>query len=130
MPDQEKGSMLVSVTTLRGTFPIEGAVVTVFTGDYKEGEEIAKYITDQSGRTEKIMLDAKNKILSETAGNGIPYNTYNIYTSADGYGGQFNMNIPVFSGVTSLQDVDLVPLSALGEDASPKVVEETPKFTL
>ena len=130
MPEQEKGALLVNVTTLRGTFPIEGAVVTVFTGEYKEGEEIAKFVTDNSGRTEEIMLDAKNKILSETAGNGIPYTTYNIYTAADGFVGQYNMNIPIFSGVTSLQNVDLILESAAGDNTAPRVVEETPKFTL
>lgn len=130
MPEQEKGALLVNVTTLRGTFPIEGAVVTVFTGDYEEEREIAKFVTDNSGRTEKIILDAKNKILSETAGNGIPYTTYNIYTAADGFVGQYNMNIPVFSGVTSLQNVDLILKSAAGDNTTPRVVEETPKFTL
>ena len=56
--------------------------------------------------------------------------TYNIYTSADGYVGQFNMDIPVFSGVTSLQSVDLILQSAAGDNTTPKVVEEAPQFTL
>lgn len=131
MPDiEEKGALLVNVTTLRGTFPVKGALVTVFTGEYGRGDEIAKSFTDESGRTEKIMLDAKDKSLSETSGNGIPYTTYNIYTTADGFAGQFNMNIPVFSGVTSLQNVDLMPISAEGDNISPRIIEEAPKFTL
>lgn len=131
MPESfEQGGLLVNVTTLRGTFPVNGAAVTVFAGEYDTTTPIAKVFTDESGRTEKIMLDTKNKIFSETAGNGIPYTTYNIYTTADGYSGQFNMDIPIFSGVTSLQSVDLVPIAAEGNNSAPRIVDETPKFTL
>ena len=126
----EKGTLLVSVTTLRGEFPVENAQVTVFKGEYKKDNEIIRVKTDQSGRTPPIILDTENKDLSESSGNKTPYTTYNIYTTAPKLISQFNMNVPIFSGVTSLQSVDLMPIGADGENTTPKVVQEAPDFNL
>ncbi len=113
------GYMIVRVTTARGAIPIEGAVVTVsdyFGEDVTDiGNAIGTYITNSSGLTEKFALPAPPRALSMTPGNGKSYLTYNISVAKDGYYQQNYINAPVFEGITSIQNADMIPLSDNGQ---------------
>ncbi len=113
------GYMIVRVTTARGAIPLEGAVVTIsdyFGEDVKErGNAIASYVTNASGMTEKFALPAPPRALSMSPGNGKSYLTYNIAVTKDGYYQQNYINAPVFEGITSIQNADMIPLSDNGQ---------------
>lgn len=125
------GGLLVNVTTLKGLYPVKGAVVTVFSGDVNNMQVIDSRVTDQSGRTSVFVLSAPERALSETAGaSEKPYASYNVSVKADGYIEQINLNVPVFSGVLSLQSVDLLLLAAAGDNINPRVYDSAINYNL
>jgi len=113
------GYMIVRVTTARGAIPLEGATVTV--SDYlgeeikERGNAIYTLTTNSSGLTDKFSLPAPPRELSMTPGNGKSYLTYNIAVAKDGYYQQNYINAPVFEGITSIQNADMIPISDNGQ---------------
>lgn len=128
--NSDYGYLLVNVTAVRQTFPIKNAVVKIASSKLPQ-DVMGTYITDSSGKTERIRLETPRKSLSLTAGStSLPYADYNISVTADGYAPQYNLNVPVFSGVTSLQTVDLLPLSADNMSEEPRVIDEGREYDL
>lgn len=109
----DSGRLIVNVTTLRQLYPVAGAEVTVFSGSYEDMKPIDRSITDQSGKTKAFVLPAPDRSLSLEIGAAEPvYTSYGVLVKADGYADEVNLNLPIFRGVTSLQNVDLTLLSA------------------
>ena len=108
-----QGWLQVRVTSARGAFPIEGAVVMVLTdpnaGSGEQSSVIRTLRTDRSGLTETVPLPAPPRYLSQTPGAAKPYATYNISVSKDGYYDVEGLGIPVFDGVVSTQAINLLP---------------------
>ena len=126
----EYGEMEVIVTALKGLYPVSGAVVTVFKEENGNQTVIDSDITDLSGNTKKFLLPAPNKENSQTAENTKSvYSEYGISVTANGFVEQINLNIPVFSGVTSLQRIDLVPISA-SNGKGPTITNEHSDYNL
>lgn len=125
------GGLIVSVTTARGLYPVMGAVVTVFSGEGEQMQTIDSDKSDESGRTKLFILSTPSKSLSESAGaTERPYAVYNVSVEADGYVKQEFMNVPVFSGVTSLQNADLLSMSAAGDNTATRVFDEGRAYEL
>jgi hypothetical protein len=124
------GGLTVSVTTLRSLYPVPDALVTVFTGDIENQRVIDQKTTDQSGKTETFYLPTPDKSLSEDQSEtALPYSLYNIFVKAKDLVGQIHLNIPVFAGVNSMQNVDLILPSALGENQTdPIVIDQSNKY--
>lgn len=124
----EIGFLIVSAKTANGALPIEGASVTVYAYE-KENETggaqllkndvIYNLKTDKNGKTPKVALKTKSKTLSNSPENLFPYTTYNVYVTKDGYYDSTYINIPIFQGVTSLQEADLIPLSEFASPTDP-----------
>ena len=106
----ETGNLVVNVRTAGGAIPIEGAVVTVYAN--KNGEPIRRVTTDRSGVTPLIGLGTPPRELTMQPGSEQkPYAEYDIITEANGYYSVRNIGLPVYSGVTSIQPVELIPLA-------------------
>ena len=113
------GFLIVNVKTANGALPVEGAHVTIYASPIDESGNasmlnsniVYTLTTDISGKTPKVALATKNKNLSLTPDNPIPYESYNIAVSADGFYDSNYLNVPVFQGITSLQGANLIPLS-------------------
>lgn len=126
-----EGGLAVNVTTLRSLYPVKGATVTVFTGSNDNRTIIVTDITDESGKTGVFKLETPPKQASQTADSGqIPYTNYNISITADGYIDNIRMNVPVFSGVVSVQAVDLTPIAAAGKNTAPQMFDENSNYEL
>lgn len=112
------GYMIVRVTTARGAIPLEGALVTVRNYDPEfergRGDVIAAYNTNSTGLTERFALPAPSSALSLSPGNGKSYSTYNVDVSYPGYHQKVFVNVPVFEGITAIQNVDMIPLPENG----------------
>ena len=108
------GYMIVRVTTARGAIPLEKAIVTVHNYDPEfesgRGDVIAVYTTNTSGLTERFSLPAPPRELSMTPGNGKTYETYNLSITKPGYYQQYYNNVPIFEGITAIQNADMIPL--------------------
>lgn len=110
MPD-ERGGLLVWVTTLRNLYAVPNALVTV--RDDQTGEVIDTATTDISGRTKIFVLPTPPKNFSDDpTATQRPYSLYNVNVKADGYNEQNFLNVPVFPTITSIQPVDMILNSA------------------
>lgn len=125
------GNLLATVTTVRTLYPVANAKVTVFSGDYTDMNIIDTSFTDQSGRTKVFSLPTPEKELSlESANKVIPYAVYNMMVEADGYIDNVHLNIPVFSGVTSIQNSNLMLKETAGANMDVQIFDEAEKYDL
>ena len=113
------GYMIVRVTTARGAIPLEGAIVSVHNYDPEfkvgRGDVISVHKTNSSGLTERFALPAPPRELSQSPGNEKSYESYNLYVSYPGYYKKEYLNVPVFEGITAIQNVDMIPLPDNGQ---------------
>lgn len=126
------GGLQVNVTTLGRLYPVKDALVTIFTGDVQNMTVIETDTTDESGKSGVFNLKTPPASDSQTAENGgvLPYSKYNVSVHSDGYVQQFAMNVPVFSGVISVQGIDLLPISAAGKNTKPQIINEDNDYNL
>lgn len=128
--DDGVGGLVVNATTLRGLYPVPNALVTVFSGSVSDKKIVESGVTDQSGKSELFKLKTEPKADSLEANGSVPYTSYNLSVQSDGYVEQIAMNVPVFSGVISVQNVDLLPISAAGGHTSPQIINEQNNYDL
>ena len=128
------GRLSVSVTTGGGVFPIENASVIVSSYDQNEGAEIAAVKTDASGKTPLLYLPAPSREKSQNPqqdGTQQPTRAqYNITVTAPGYVSAVVEGISVFDGVTAIQKVDMLTVSAADGNTAPRVVNEQTVYQL
>ncbi len=130
-PPESFGKLIAIVTTLRTLYPLENAKITVFTGEGDDIQVLASGSTDQSGRSREFALPTPAKELSMSAGrDSMPYALYNMRVQAEGYVDNIHLNIPVFSGVTSLQSSNMLLLETAGVNKGPQIFDEGQKFNL
>ena len=127
----EKGRLSANVTSVANIYPVRGAMVTVFTGSPDSMTVLDSAVTDESGRTRVFLLDAPPKSLSMTSGApALPYTLYNLLISADGFLDNIHLNIPVFSGIASVQRSDMLPKAVAGGRTDPIIFNEFSSFEL
>ncbi len=125
------GGLVVNVTTLRGLYPVEGALVTVFTGTRDNMEIVEIDTTDQSGKSKTFALSAPPRAESQQeSDNKTPYSSYNVSVRSDGFIEQIVMNVPIFSGVVSMQGIDLVKNTVAGKNTEPQIIEGGTNYNL
>lgn len=122
LPAGGVGYLIVRVTTALGSIPLEGISVTVRNynpeGEAGKGSVITTLVTDRSGNTKRFPLSAPPKEMSQHPGDSKPFASYSVDINTDGYYEQYYTNVPIFDGVTSLQQADLVPLAENGRTDS------------
>lgn len=102
-----EGFLKFQVTS--GIIPVEGAEIVIsknLGGNIYAGMTLT---TDRDGKTETVRLPAPNKALSLSPGNELPYSSYDVRVSKDGYLDSIFYDVPVFEGITSIQSVVLKP---------------------
>lgn len=110
------GQLLVNVRTALGALPVEGALVTV-TGS---GEPIRSY-TDISGASERIELPTPDLALSLTPGSATqPYSSYDVRVDADGFYTVRTVSVPVFPGIVSVQNINMIPIQGFNGSDVPE----------
>lgn len=110
------GYLVVNVSTARGAIPLRGATVTVMYDEDGNTSIHSVLTTDMSGKTEKLELPAPSRELSESPGNIKPYATYTVSAEKEGYYPVTNTGVPVFSGITSIQPIEMLPLAEYDSD--------------
>lgn len=111
-PASAAGSLIVAVTTARGTLPIEGALVTVSAQQNGAPVLYRAARTDSSGRTPPLSLPAPPLAGSITPDQAIPYASYTVEVSHPGYQPVSAQGVPVFPGVAATLPVGLTPRTA------------------
>ncbi len=125
------GALIGIATAVRALYPVSNAKVTVFTGTPENMQIIDTDMTDQSGRTKTFILPTPEKALSlEETNTTLPYSVYNMMVEADGYLKNIHLNIPIFSGITSLQQSNLLLEETAGVNKGPQIFDESQKYEL
>ena len=126
------GGLQLNVTTLQRLYPVKGALITVFTGVPDNMTVIETDTTDESGQSGVFNLKTPLKSQSQQydADGTAAYAKYNVSVRSDGYVEQIAMNVPVFSGVLSVQGIDLLPISAAGGHTSTQIINEGNNYNL
>ncbi len=127
----KKGKLSAWVTSVANIYPVKNARVTVFTGSPDNMTVVDSGATDESGKTKEFLLDAPPKSLSMSSGAAaLPYTLYNLRVSADGFLDNIHLNIPIFSGITSVQKSDMLPKAVAGGRTDPVIFNEFSSFEL
>ncbi len=106
---QEYGYLVVKTVTARGAIPLEG--VQVLISDHDDANRVLYSLrSGPDGQTPKIRLPAPPRSYSESPGNeNKPYREYNVRADYRGYYPAEYVGIPVYSGITSIQQINLEP---------------------
>ena len=123
----EIGFLTVDVKTANGALPVENAQVTIYNSardtekdpSSLSSDVIYNLTTDRSGKTQKVALKTKSAELSQSPDEKIPFMSYNISVNADGFYDNSYLNVPIFQGITSIQEVLLIPLSEFASPTDP-----------
>ncbi len=128
---ESTGNLIVTVTTVRSLYPVENAEVTVFGGSLQNRQEIDRDFTDESGRTKPFVLETPAKSISlNSQSTELPYELYGIEIKAEGYIDTIYLNVPVFSGTTSIQRVNMMLLETEGKDKGPMIFDTAQQYML
>ena len=106
------GYLIVKVTTARGAIPLEGASVNIRGGKQENSQVMYSMRTNRDGQTQKVARPAPPRSASQTPSDIPPYSVYNVDVNLDGYVPLFFQNVPIFSGVVSIQPAVMTPTSS------------------
>lgn len=109
----DTGYLRIFVSTAGGALPVENARVTIRGADGRE----AVLFTDESGLTESIALAAPPAATSQSAGGVDPFSSYRVTVDKDGFYSHVTGWVPIFSGVSARQPVNLIGLAEYGADS-------------
>lgn len=120
MPDSF-GTLRVRAYTAGGALPVEGAVVRVM-GSGEDNRLVSfTSLTDRDGLSDKFTLPAPSVEYSLTPSPAeLPYSVYDLEISKRGYFTKSIRGLTMFSGINSIQLVDMVP-------GSGKMTEDYPR---
>ena len=108
--------------------PLRDVAVTITSED---GTAIAMRLTNRSGLTPPIGIPTPDRIESEAPDPGErPYTSIRIHAAKSGYEQVNASNVQVFSGVTTIQNLEMVPLSELPESWNQSIELNTPSQNL
>lgn len=107
----EKGYILVNVRTGDDSSAISGAAVAVTAIVDGKRLILASGLTDESGVSPKFELPVPDLVHSQAPDpSERPYNLFDVSVNAEGFFHARSVDVPVFSGVTSVQNFNLIPV--------------------
>ncbi len=126
MEEQGTGYITVNVRTAGGALPVEGAMITIKASSDGNDTVIAVMISDAGGASDVIALPTPPKENSLTPNGGEVSSMYTVDADKDGYYHVVITSVPVYDGVTTVQQILLVPI-ALGNGVP--VPDELTRFS-
>lgn len=130
----ESGTLKVEAFASDRAFGIPSARVMVFLELPGGNTAVFDGLTDINGSTESIRLPAPPKSISQSPQTGVnqklPYAVYSVYVEHPDFVRSVFTNVPVFSGIESIQPVRMLAKAAGLQEPEPIVVDETTLNTL
>ena len=126
---EQTGSIIVSVVTATGSYPLENAEVMISRLTDKGDTVIYRYVTDESGQTPLSVLSApalENSLSSDS--KGPDYSLYNVTVRSDGYYPLSSLDVPVFPGIISRQQMILLPYTQSSVNGTNEFTPECPPY--
>lgn len=116
----QSGILKTRVFTSRGQLPVEDAAVSIV----QHGQDGRQHLlniqsSDRSGNTLPTVIETPDALESQSPGQEAPFSLCDVWVECPGYQLLLVQNVQIFSGVTSIQDLPLIPLAeATGRPAS------------
>lgn len=108
----KSGYLIVKVSTASGAIPVEGVTVLIQGKEDENKRIFISRLTDVDGSTEKITLPAPERSLSVAPSpSSKPYFNYNIEVYKDGFYPQHYNGVPIFEGITAIQNARIIPIA-------------------
>lgn len=108
--------------------PLSDVAVAVTASD---GTAIAMRITDRSGRIEPIEIPVPDLAAGQTPDTGvIPFTRVNLYARLNGYEQIENEDLQVFPNTTTIQELEMIPISELPDQWDRREIFVTPAQNL
>ena len=123
VPMTELGTIAVRVSTAGGALPVEGADVRIHGAEQGNQSIVYLLTTDRSGRPEEISVPTPPASISLTPGNTKGFADYDIEVFKSGFYPITLRRVPVFSGIRSVQPVELIPWPSYQKDEYPPRLE-------
>lgn len=109
------GNLVTRVFTGRGELPLEGASVAIVRqGSDGRNQLVSIQATDRSGGTEPTRIDAPDLKNSQSPETSRPYSVVDIWVHHRGYQPLIIEHVQIFPGVTSVQELPLIPVPEFG----------------
>lgn len=128
----DSGTIRVEVYASDRAYGIGSARVMMFLTLPSGNIAVFDGLTDISGSTPSIILPAPSRELSQSPNNGEapPFSTYMVYVEHPSYVRALFNNVPVFSGVESIQPVQMLAKTAGTDEPEPIIIDEVRRNTL
>ena len=107
---QSSGTLRVRAYTASGALPVEGATVRI--SGALESNRLVAYssITDRNGQSDLFVLPAPSVDYSLSPHPAeLPYSVYDLEITAPGYYSKRINGLTVFSGINSVQLINMIP---------------------
>ena len=109
MPDST-GTLRIRAYTAGGALPVSGAIVRIRGAEENNRNISYSVVTDRDGLTPKVTLPAPNVDYSLSPDPAeSPFAVYDVEITASGYYPKRIIGLTVFSGIDSVQLVNLIP---------------------
>lgn len=125
------GYILINTRTGENSSPVVNASVMITAIIDGRREMIAGGITDESGISPKFAVPAPDIMHSQSPeAMKRPYSLYDISVTADGFFNARSVDVPVFSGITSVQTFGMIPLPLMmqSNDETVTYINQEPNF--
>lgn len=105
------GYIKVNTRTGDGSSPVAGAKISVTALVNGRRYLVVTAKTDESGATQAFRVPVPDKSYSLKPDPAVrPYALYDISVTADGFFNTRSVDVPVFSGITSVQNFSMIPV--------------------
>lgn len=122
------GYIQVRAYSSNAQYPLRNVAITVTSQD---GTAIAMRLTDRSGKITPIPIPVPDKAESQSPDPPErPYALVNLYARLDGYEQMEAENLQVFAGTTTIQNLEMIPLSELPDQWNQTMIFDTPPQNL
>lgn len=110
----------------RAELPLKDVAVAITASD---GTAIALLLTDRSGLSDTVAIPVPDMEAGQTPDTGeIPFTAVNVYARLKGYEQIENEGVQIFPDTTTLQNLELIPLSEMpGEYDRREIFITTPQ---
>ena len=124
MPEQ--GYLVAKAVTSNARIPVEDVTITV-TQRLPDGryELLAVWITDESGKTPSIAIPTPDLSISQAPSQKRPFSLVYLMAEPALYERIAVRDVQIFSGIVSIQELQLIPL-----DEFPELQDQTEFFEI
>ena len=122
------GYIQVRAYTSNAQYPLKNVAITVTSQD---GTAIAMRLTDRSGKITPIPIPVPDKSESQSPDpSERPYAVVNLYARLKDFEQTEAENLQVFAGTTTIQNLEMIPLSELPDQWDQMIIYDTPPQNL